>query len=159
MFSLELVYTLVYVCKFCQNYKNGFCTLVMARFVSVFEGLKLLNGCEFGYQILALIYWVYLGGLNEFCWEICTCIYYFLTFTKMVFTLCFGRVLTTYMSDCIFWMVGSLHTKFWCVFIGYIRLLPLHSYGILVYLWILFRTIWWETTLVGYTFLPVHIIS
>ena len=32
---------------------------------------------------------------------------------------------------------------------------PLHSYGLLVYLWILFRTIWWETTLVGYTFLPV----
>ena len=61
--SLELVYTLVYVCKFCQNCKNGFCTLVLALFVSVFEGLKLLNGCEFGYQILALIYWVCLSAL------------------------------------------------------------------------------------------------
>ena len=36
---------------------------------------------------------------------------------------------------------------------------PLHLYGILLYWWIPFRTIWWETTLVGYTFLPVHIIS
>ena len=65
--SLELVYTLVYVCKFCQNYKNGFCTLVLALFVGVFEGLKLLKGWNFGYWIFVFVYWVYLGGLNEIC--------------------------------------------------------------------------------------------
>ena len=65
LLSLELVYTLVYFCKFCQNYNNGFYTLVLELFVSVFEGLKLLNRWEFGYQNLELIYWVYLSALTR----------------------------------------------------------------------------------------------
>ena len=190
----------------------------------MFEGLKLLNGCEFWYQILALIYLVYSSALastrshigvllsvlsklyKRFLYlsfgAFCGCIWRTQTFERLEFwVLNFCVYLLSVFGWSQWNLFGDLYMYIWfpqvhkngfhtlfCVLVGFwqririrvtvtfewlgvytpnfdVYLLgifgcsPLHSYGLLVYLWILFWTIWWETTLVGYTFLPVHIIS
>ena len=56
---LKFAWVLIHFCLFSLNSQNRFSYLVFFGFGDVFEGLKLLNGGEFGYQILAWVYWVY----------------------------------------------------------------------------------------------------
>ena len=123
LLSLELVYTLVYFCQFCQNYKNGFLYLSFDAFcgciwrTQTFERLEfwVLNFCVCLLSVFGWSQWNLLGDLYMHIW--------FPHVHKKWFTHFVLAGFWQRMSDCNFWMVGSLHTKFWCVFIGYIRLL------------------------------------
>ena len=69
--SLELVYTLVYVCKFCQNYKNGFLYFSFGGFcgciwrTQTFERLEfwVLNFCVCLLSVFGWSQWNLLGDL------------------------------------------------------------------------------------------------
>ena len=84
------------------------------------------------------IYWVYLGGLNEICLDICTCIYDFLIFTKWFSHFVLAGFWQRIWVTVTFEWLGVYTPKFDVYLLRIFGRSPLHSYALLVYLWIIY---------------------
>ena len=129
---------------------GAFCECIWRT--QTFERLEfwVLNFCVCLLSVFGWSQWSLFGDLHMCIW--------FPQVHKNGFHTLFWPVFDNVWVTVTFEWLGAYTPNFDVYLLGIFGCSSLHWYGLLVYLWILFRTIWWETILVGYTFLPVHII-